>query len=70
MAEDDRGLAAFVAGLPDGQRHAGFFWAAMTAAEDGLGDREVEEIARAATGNGLDEQYVRRTIAEAREQAG
>jgi hypothetical protein len=62
------GLAAFVAGLPDGKRHAGFFWAAMAAAEDRLPSSEVSKIAQAATRLGLDEAYVQRTLAEAREK--
>jgi len=57
-------LAAFVAGLPEGHRHQGFFWAVKTAVAEGL---PTGPIADAATANGLDEKYVQRTLAEARE---
>jgi len=63
-ARNGDGLAAFVAGLPEGQRHKGFFWAAATAAEDGLPEGEVEKVAQAGIAAGLDEAYVKRTIAE------
>ena len=62
------GLAAFVAGLPAGQRHKGFYWAAATAAEDGLPPAEVAKVARAGIDAGLDEAYVQRTIAEVQEK--
>lgn len=65
MADNGDGLAEFVRGLPGGQRHNGFYWAAKTAAEDGLPPAEVEKIAKAAVENGLDEAYVKRTISEA-----
>lgn len=58
------GLAAFVAGLPEGQRHKGFFWAAATAAEDGLPPAEVAKIAKAGIGVGLDPVYVESTLAQ------
>lgn len=61
------GLADFVMGLPDGERHKGFFWAAKTAAEDGLPPAEVEKLAQAGVKAGLDEAYVKRTLAEAQE---
>lgn len=61
------GLADFILGLPDGERHKGFFWAAKTAAEDGLPPAEVDKVARAGVRAGLDEGYVQRTITEAQE---
>lgn len=61
------GLADFILGLPDGERHKGFFWAAKTAAEDGLPPAEVEKVARAGVSAGLDEAYVQRTLTEAQE---
>ena len=58
------GLAAFVAGLPVGQRHKGFFWAAATAAEDGLPPDEVAKVEKAGIDAGLDPAYVRKTLAQ------
>lgn len=66
MARDADGLAAFVEGLPDGERHKGFFWAAMTAVQDGMGEDGITKVEQAGVRAGLDEAYVRRTIAEAR----
>jgi hypothetical protein len=66
--KDPEGLARFVAGLPDGHRHSGFFWAAMTAMEDGLDEDQVSRVEHAGIESGLDEEYVHRTIAEAREK--
>lgn len=70
MAAPDSGdgLAAFVEGLPDGQRHKGFFWAVSTGAEDGLAPAEMAKVERAALNAGLDEAYVKRTIAEVRKK--
>ena len=62
---DGDGLADFVRGLPDGQRHKGFYWAAATAAEDGLPPGEVAKVAQAGIDAGLDKSYVQRTITEA-----
>ena len=56
------GLAAFVAGLPEGQRHKGFFWAINTAVEDGLPPSEVRKVTDAAVQVGLDEAYVEQTL--------
>jgi len=64
-ASNGDGLADFVRGLPEGQRHRGFYWAAKTAAEDGLPPAEVDKIAKAGMDAGLDEGYVCRTLAEA-----
>jgi hypothetical protein len=64
------GLADFVRGLPEGQRHKGFYWAAKTAAEDGLPPAEVDKIAKAGMDAGLDEGYVRKTLAKASEPEG
>lgn len=66
-ADNADGLADFVLGLPDGERHKGFFWAAMTAAEDGLPPGEVDKLAQAGVRAGLDEAYVKRTIADAKD---
>ncbi len=63
MATAD-GLAAFVRGLPEGQRHKGFFWAAATATEDGLPEAEMAKVAKAGIDTGLDPAYVQRTLAE------
>jgi hypothetical protein len=60
-------LADFVRGLPEGQRHKGFFWAANAAIEDGLPPAEVDKVAQAGVSAGLDEKYVNRTIAQAKE---
>lgn len=67
VADNADGLADFVLGLPEGERHKGFFWAAKTAAEDGLPRHEVDKIAQAGVRAGLDEAYVQRTLAEAQE---
>jgi len=66
VADNADGLADFVMGLPEGERHKGFFWAAKTAAEDGLPPAEVDKLAEAGVRAGLDESYVRRTIDGAR----
>jgi hypothetical protein len=65
---DADGLAAFVAGLPDGKRHRGTFWALATAVEGGLSDAEISIVSSAAVRNGLDEDYVQRTLAEVRDR--
>jgi len=59
---DADGLAAFVRGLPQGDRHAGAFWALNVAIEDGLPDVEIKKVADAALDVGLDEKYVSRTL--------
>ena len=69
MAADGDGLAAFVAGLPGGERHKGFFWAASTAAEDALPEAEVAKVAKAGIDAGLDPAYVHRTLAEVHDKA-
>ncbi len=61
---DGGGLADFVRGLPEGQRHKGFFWAASTAAESGLPPGEVAKVAQAAIDVGLDEAYVESTLSQ------
>jgi len=65
MRDSGDGLAAFVQGLPEGERHKGFYWAAKTAAEDGLPPAEIRKIAKAGMDAGLDEGYVNRTLAKA-----
>lgn len=67
MARSADGLAAFVEGLPDGQRHNGFYWAINTAIQDGLPEHEVAKVEQAAIRIGLDEAYVKRTTQGARE---
>lgn len=64
MADNGDGLADFIMGLPQGERHKGFYWAVSTAAEDGLPPAEVAKLAEAGEAAGLDEKYVHRTMAE------
>ena len=68
MADNGDGLADFILGLPEGERHKGFFWAAQTAAQDHLPPAEMAKVTRAGVQAGLDEAYVDRTIAKAREE--
>jgi len=68
MAESGDGLADFILGLPEGERHKGFFWAARTAAEDDLSPAEMLKVVQAGVNAGLDEAYVDRTIAQARQE--
>lgn len=63
MATAD-GLADFVRGLPEGQRHKGFYWAAKTAVEDDLPPAEVVKVVKAGLNAGLDQAYVQRTMNE------
>ncbi len=58
------GLAAFVAGLPAGKRHAGTFWALNAAREDGLNEQDIKPILDAARRIGLEEGYLVRTLRE------
>lgn len=65
MTTPDRnadGLADFVRALPHGERHKGFYWAAATAAEDGLPRSELAKVAQAGIDAGLDRDYVDQTI--------
>jgi len=55
-------LASFVAGLPDGDRHKGAFWALNVAVENHLPDAEIRKVAAAAVQAGLDQAYVDRTL--------
>ena len=66
--ENADGLADFIRGLPDGQRHKGFFWAAATAVEDGLPPAEVDKVAKAGIDAGLDPAYVKRTLTEVQDK--
>lgn len=66
MADNADGLVDFIMGLPDGERHRGFFWAAHTAAEDHLPRVEMDRVAQAGVNAGLDEKYVNRTITQAK----
>jgi len=62
-------LAGWVAGLPEGNRNAGLFWAACRAVEaEQLG--ALGALASAAYAAGLPEQEIVRTIASARRSAG
>jgi Bifunctional DNA primase/polymerase, N-terminal len=61
-------LADWVAGLGEGNRNAGTFWAACRAAEAGDGDT-LAAIARAAVSTGLDQGSVDKTIASAQRAA-
>jgi len=56
-------LAAWVAGLPEGRRNEGTFWAACRAAEQGITD--LKPIIDAAMAAGLPELEARRTVASA-----
>jgi hypothetical protein len=57
-------LAGWVAGLKEGNRNAGTFWAACRAAE--AGDTEaLAAIARAAVSTGLEQRAVDKTVASA-----
>jgi hypothetical protein len=58
-------LLRLVAGLKDGERNRGLYWAACRAVEDGiLADVEAALVA-AAVGTGLDEREARRTVQSA-----
>src|SRR5262249_4584399 len=60
-------LAGWVAGLPEGNRNDGLFWAANRAVEAGLTD--LGELAEAARLTGLDEREIARTLESARRNA-
>jgi hypothetical protein len=60
-------LAGWVAGLEEGNRNDGLFWAANRALDAGLTD--LDELADAALSIGLDESEIARTLASARRQA-
>ena len=60
-------LAGWVAGLPEGNRNDGLFWAASRALEAGAAD--LGELADAARHAGLDEPEISRTLASARRRA-
>jgi hypothetical protein len=68
MADNADGLADFIMGLPEGERHKGFFWAAKTAAGNDLPPVEVTKIINAGIRAGLEEAYVHRTVTEAQEE--
>lgn len=63
---DPEGLAGFIESLSEGQRHRGFYWAARTAIADGLNENGQRRVERAGIENGLTEEYVTRTMSEAR----
>lgn len=58
------GLIAFVAGLPEGNRNSGLFWAACRAAEQGA------DLAELVAASSLPEPEARRTVASAARKAG
>lgn len=60
-------LVAWVAGLAEGNRNAGLFWAACRMAEAGTGD--AEQLVAAAVQAGLPEHEARRTVASAARKA-
>jgi Bifunctional DNA primase/polymerase, N-terminal len=66
-AGDTGALAAWVAGLPEGQRNSGLFWAACRAAEGGA---DMGSLAAAAVAAGLPEREALATIASAQRKAG
>ena len=61
-------LALWVAGLSEGNRNAGTFWAACRAAEAG-DSAALDAIAKAAVATGLDHRSVEMTIASAQRTA-
>ncbi len=66
----DRGrLAGWVAGLAEGNRNDGLFWAACRAAEAG-DDAVMAELARSAASAGLPDREITATIGSARRAAG
>jgi hypothetical protein len=58
------GIIAWVAGLPQGKRNDGLFWAACKLLEGGHGNA-LDELADAAASNGLGPDEIARTIASA-----
>lgn len=65
---DGSGLVRTVAEAPHGNRRMALFWAACSAAEDGLLDELEADLLSAAVSAGLAEGRARRTIAEARKR--
>jgi hypothetical protein len=64
---DAHRLAEWMAHQPEGNRNDGLFWAANRALDAGLTD--LDELADAARGTGLDEREIARTLASARGHA-
>jgi hypothetical protein len=64
---DIAGLAGWVAGLPEGNRNDGLFWAACRAVEAGASD--LADLVAAAVSVGLSEREARRTVASAKRTA-
>jgi hypothetical protein len=60
---DVASLAGWVAGLPEGNRNDGLFWAACRAVEAGASD--LGELVAAAVNAGLPEREAWRTVASA-----
>jgi len=65
VAAEPGRLAAWVEGLPEGNRNAGLFWAACRAAESGRADL-LDDLATAAAKTGLTPREINRTIASAK----
>lgn len=55
-------LVRLVAGLKDGERNRGLFWAASRAVEDGILDAITDNLIGAAVATGLSEREARRVI--------
>lgn len=55
-------LVRHVLGLPDGNRNNGLYWAACTAAEEGILELLKDDLLRAAVAIGLPEREAKRTI--------
>lgn len=62
-------LVGWVAGLPEGRRNDGLFWAACRAVERGCHD-ELARLADAAVSAGLDPREAERTIRSAERRGG
>lgn len=62
---DGNGLIDFVAGLAEGNRNHGYFWACCTAISDGIYSSIKEDLKIAARGIGLTEHEVEATAASA-----
>ena len=68
VSRDISGLVRWVAGLQEGGRNSGLFWAACRALESGVHD--LEDLIDAAKTAGLDDREARRTVASAARRFG
>lgn len=66
---DHEALVRHVAGLPEGNRNGGLFWAACRAVEGAAGDDVFRALVAAAVTAGLTEREARRTVESARRSA-